>query len=229
MAVAWLVETSSETEYSEYPTMPEQAQWPLNNEGVWIDIRQPRPGTPGTVLFLDRDGVINRDTGYVGDPADVVLLPGAADLIATANQRNIPVAVITNQSGIARGLFSWDDFVAVMARIEELLKREKALLNAVLACPFHPDFTPEFGVRHAAWRKPGPLMIQTAADALNANLSSSWMVGDSPTDMEAAFDSGLAGGLFVGDDASAELPAGTRLATSLAALDDALRSVLVGS
>jgi len=202
--------------------------WPLNGEGIWVDIRRPTSIAPRPVLFLDRDGVINRDTGYVGDPVDVELMPGAAQLIAYANRCGVPVAVITNQSGIARELFGWEDFAAVMACLEKLLEEQAASLDAIMACPFHPDFTAGYGARHADWRKPGSRMIRTAAEALNADLTKSWIVGDAVTDIQAGADAGLAGGLFVGTEIPADLPSETRSTLSLAALHGDLRTVLVG-
>jgi len=115
--------------------------WPLNGDGIWVDIRQPASIAPRPVLFLDRDGVINRDTGYVGDPVDVELMPGAAQLIAYANRCGVPVAVITNQSGIARELFGWEDFAAVMGWLGELLGGPAAAVEANKAGPVSPGFT----------------------------------------------------------------------------------------
>jgi D-glycero-D-manno-heptose 1,7-bisphosphate phosphatase len=149
----------------------EEHIWPLNGDGVWIELRHLPLATPGPVLFLDRDGVINEDRHYVGDPAEVALMPGAAELIEEANNENIPVAVITNQSGIDRGKFGWRDFAAVTERIDELLALQGARIDAVAACPFHPDFTTDFSVRCAEWRKPGPRMIEEIATGLNSSPS----------------------------------------------------------
>jgi D-glycero-D-manno-heptose 1,7-bisphosphate phosphatase len=176
----------------------EEHIWPLNGDGVWIELRHLPLATPGPVLFLDRDGVINEDRHYVGDPAEVALMPGAAELIEEANNENIPVAVITNQSGIDRGKFGWQDFAVVTERIDELLALQGARIDAVAACPFHPDFTTDFSVRCAEWRKPGPRMIEEIATELNADRARSWMIGDSMSDMEASEAAGLAGGILIG-------------------------------
>ena len=112
--------------------------------------------------------------------------------------------------------------------LEKLLEEQAASLDAIMACPFHPDFTAGYGARHADWRKPGSRMIRTAAEALNADLTKSWIVGDAVTDIQAGADAGLAGGLFVGTEIPADLPSETRSTLSLAALHSDLRTVLVG-
>ena len=127
-------------------------------------------------------------------------MQGAAELIEEANSENIPVAVITNQSGIDRGMFGWRDFAGVTERIDALLAVKGAVIDAVAACPFHPDFTSDFSARHAEWRKPAPRMIEAIATGLNADRARSWMIGNSGSDMEAAEAAGLAGGILIGGD-----------------------------
>ncbi|NQU72688.1 MAG: HAD-IIIA family hydrolase, partial [Rhodospirillales bacterium] len=145
----------------------------ITDDGIWLSLTGQPAKSPAPALFLDRDGVIIEDTGYVGDPADVRLMPFAAGMIRRANQAGIPVVIVTNQSGIARDLFGWDDFAAVQSRITELLNRDGARLDAVAACPFHPDFTQGYDNRHAAWRKPGPRMLTILAESLNLALGRS--------------------------------------------------------
>src|SRR4051812_39158946 len=89
--------------------------------------------------FLDRDGTIIRDANYVRDPLDVELLPGAVDAIRRLNDARVPVVVVTNQSGIARGLLDHDDYEAVRARIDSLLAEGGATITATYMCPHHPD------------------------------------------------------------------------------------------
>jgi D-glycero-D-manno-heptose 1,7-bisphosphate phosphatase len=91
--------------------------------------------------FLDRDGTIIEDASYVRDPADVVLLPGAADAIRRLNADGIAVMVITNQSGIARGYLDLDDYRLVKARLDELLAQQGARIDATYMCPHLPEIT----------------------------------------------------------------------------------------
>ena len=187
--------------------------WPITDDGIWLEVRAARARRPRPALFLDRDGVIIEDRDFVSDPAAVALLPGAARLIAAANRAGVPVAVVTNQSGIDRGLYGWDAFAAVEARIDERLAVGGAAIDARAACPFHPDFSPGFGPAQARWRKPGPGMIEALAKRLNVDLGRSWLVGDKPSDIEAAREASLAGAIRLprlhGDpDSTGPTPAG---------------------
>ncbi len=170
---------------------------PLTAEGIWLRITARPDGEPRPGLFLDRDGVIVEDVGYLRRAADVRLIPGAADIIRRANIAGLPVAVVTNQSGISRGRFGWDDFATVEDRIAALLAAEGAAVDAVAACPFHPSFTPDYGDSHARWRKPGPAMLTATAAALKLDLARCWMIGDKTSDIEAADNAGLAGAIWV--------------------------------
>ncbi len=92
------------------------------------------------MVFLDRDGTIIRDTEYLSRPDDVELLPGAADAIRALNDAAVPVVVVTNQSGIARGYLSVAEYEAVAKRLDELLAARGARIDATYYCPHHPDF-----------------------------------------------------------------------------------------
>ena len=152
-------------------------------------------------LFLDRDGVIIRDTGYPFDPATVALVPGITEVIKAANSANVPVLVVTNQSGIDRGLLGWNDFSAVEAGIADLLATAGVATGATAACPFHPNHTAGYDELHAQWRKPSPGMITALADRLNIDLPGSWLIGDQLRDLEAARNAGLVGGILATDQA----------------------------
>ena len=176
--------------------------WPIVAPGIWLEIRGrptvlPRPG-----LFLDRDGVIVADNGFLATPNDVELLPGAAELIAEANRCAVPVAVVTNQSGIARKLFGWAAFADVEREITRRLAAAGARLDAVLACPFHPEFTADYGDVESHWRKPGPGLVVAAARLLNIEIGTSWLVGDRTRDIEAARNAGLAGAILLSGEAA---------------------------
>jgi D-glycero-D-manno-heptose 1,7-bisphosphate phosphatase len=150
-------------------------------------------------VFLDRDGTIIEDTGYVADPAAVRLLPGAAGAIARLNQAGLPVIVVTNQSGIARGLFDEAGYAAIVRRLDELLAAAGARLDGRYHCPHHPDFT---GLCEC--RKPGLLLYRRAAADHGLDLARSWWVGDRLRDVLPA--ERLDGrGLLVGQPAADEL------------------------
>lgn len=129
-------------------------------------------------VFLDRDGTINHDSGYVSDPTRVVLLPTVGAAIRRLNERNIPVIVVTNQSGIARGLFTEAQYEQVRARLDDLLAATGASITATYMCPHHPDFTGP-----CECRKPGTLLFRRAAEEHGLDLAKSFYVGDRIRDL----------------------------------------------
>ncbi len=158
--------------------------------GIWIS--DPAPAKHrGPALFLDRDGVIVREVDYLSRAEDVGLETGAAELLHYARGRGFAIAVITNQSGIARGRFGWAEFEAVEAEIARQLSAQGLTLDLVVACAFHEDHTPDFTADHARWRKPGPAMLELAAERLGCDLAGSIMIGDKASDIEAARNAGL--------------------------------------
>ena len=166
--------------------------------GVWISLNSAvTSATPRPALFLDRDGVIVEEPGYLHRPEDVVMIPGAAEVISSANRAGVPVIVITNQAGIGRGYYGWDAFCAVENKIAENLRRQGAVLDAVIACPYHRDGVAPWNLPDHPARKPRPGMLLTAAHLLNVDLSQSWIVGDKMVDIEAGFAAGLRGGMQV--------------------------------
>lgn len=169
----------------------------VDDEDIWNQILRPapRPGRPG--LFLDRDGTVIEEAHFLCDPEGVRLIPGAAALIAQANRRDIPVIVVTNQSGIGRGYYGWTEFATVQARMLDDLAGHDADVDAVFACPHHHEGKPPFDQRHHPARKPGPGMLTRAAEALGLNLTASWIIGDHATDIEAGLNGGLAGAIHV--------------------------------
>jgi D-glycero-D-manno-heptose 1,7-bisphosphate phosphatase len=107
------------------------------------------------------------------------------------------VAVVTNQSGIGRGYYSWDDLCAVLERMQALLAEGGAHVDAVFACPHHPDARPPFAHADHPGRKPNPGMLERAATALQIDLACSWLVGDTLSDAQAGLAAGLAGTVHV--------------------------------
>lgn len=178
----------------------------VTDAGLWEEIVSPvAADLPVPALFLDRDGVIVEEIGYLKRPEDVQLIDGAAALIAKANRRGLPVVIVSNQSGVGRGYFAWSDFAAVQARILDAIAADGALVNAVFACPHHPDAVPPYRHPDHPARKPGPAMLLRAAALLPIDLARSWIVGDRASDLAAGCNAGLAGGLLIasgyGDDA----------------------------
>jgi D,D-heptose 1,7-bisphosphate phosphatase len=140
-------------------------------------------------VFLDRDGTINEDPGYLGDPEKVKLFPGTGKALSLLKTRlNFKLIVISNQSGIARGLISEEDVDAVNSRINELLKTDKVSIDAFYYCPGHPDFSTE---GEADCRKPSPCLVYKASRDLNIELSRSYFIGDSPADILCGKNAGL--------------------------------------
>jgi D-glycero-D-manno-heptose 1,7-bisphosphate phosphatase len=136
-------------------------------------------------FFLDRDGTLNEEVDYLSDPEQLVLIPGAAAAVARLNALGVPVVVITNQSGIGRGKYGWQDFEAVMNRMDSLLARENARIDAVYASPHHEQALGGYAVADHPDRKPNPGMLLRAAEEHGLDLSRSWMVGDKALDLEA--------------------------------------------
>ncbi len=168
----------------------------LDGHGLWRSLA-PHACRGGAALFLDRDGVIVEETGYLGKVEDVALIPGAAATIAAANRLGIPVVVVTNQAGIGRGYYGWADFAAVQQAIAEALAEQGARLDAVYACAFHPMGQGIYAHPDHPDRKPRPGMLLRAAADLSLDLSRSWLVGDKAIDIETARTAGTAGALLV--------------------------------
>ena len=148
-------------------------------------------------VFLDRDGTLVRDPGYLHDPAAVELLPGVAAGLGELARAGWSLVVVSNQSGMARGLYGPDAFAAVQARIGELLAPNGVRFAGAYFCPHHPDITGPCDCR-----KPGVALFEQAARELGLGLADSWMVGDRLSDAQPALALG-GHGLVI---ASAEEP-----------------------
>jgi D-glycero-D-manno-heptose 1,7-bisphosphate phosphatase len=139
----------------------------------------------GKAVFLDRDNTVMEDPGYVSDPKVVKLLPGVELALKSLSQCGYKLVVVTNQSGIARGLLTEQTLDKIHAELRRQLSQRGAHLDAIYYCPFHPEGTIEEYARESDLRKPQPGMLQLAAKELDIDLSQSWMVGDSARDIEA--------------------------------------------
>jgi D-glycero-D-manno-heptose 1,7-bisphosphate phosphatase len=128
--------------------------------------------------FLDRDGTVVRDAHYLADPEQVELIPGAAEAIRRLGAAGLAVVMVTNQSGIARGLYDEAGYEAVARRLEELLHAAGASVDATYHCPHHPDFSGPCDCR-----KPGSGLYRRAARDHRLDLAGSYYVGDKLTDV----------------------------------------------
>jgi len=141
-------------------------------------------------LFLDRDGVVNHEIGYLYRPADVRWVEGIVPLCQTAQSLGYKLVVVTNQSGIARGLYTQQDFDILMQFMRSELSRQNITLDAIYHCPYHPEGIGEYRREHED-RKPGPGMLLRAARDLSLDLSQSILIGDRCSDIAAANAAGL--------------------------------------
>jgi D-glycero-D-manno-heptose 1,7-bisphosphate phosphatase len=174
-------------------------------------------------VFLDRDGTVVEERDYLADPAEVRLLPGAAAAIRRLGAAGYAVVLVTNQSGIARGLYRLEDYAAVQARVERLLAEAGAPVDATYYCPHHPDFTGPCDCR-----KPGPGMYLAAARDLSLAPDLSWFVGDKVTDVQPAFRLGGRGILVrtgYGREAEGDAPAGVAVVDDLGAAAELILSL----
>jgi len=170
----------------------------LIEPGLWCEIRRPASSrTARPALFLDRDGVLNADSGYLGDVGDITMQFDALDLITAANETGHAVVIVTNQSGIGRGYYSWQDFAAVNSHIVDAIEARGGVIDAVLACGYHAKGEGALGVADHPWRKPGPGMLLAAAEHLSIDLPASVMIGDKVSDMLAAANAGLKKGVLI--------------------------------
>jgi heptosyltransferase-2 len=130
-------------------------------------------------VFLDRDGTLNYDPGYLKIAADLKLLAGVGPALARLKRAGAKLVVVTNQSGVGRGIFTLKDLEAIHARLEGLLEQEDVALDAIYFCPHHPDD----GCR---CRKPNVGMVERAASELHLDLRRSYLIGDHARDIQLA-------------------------------------------
>ena len=147
----------------------------------------------GKAIFLDRDGTINEEVGYLDSLEKLVLYPQAFTAMRMINQSGFKAVVVTNQSGVARGYFTEELVVLVHARIQDLMRENDASIDAFFYCPHHPDAGGELYRKPCSCRKPEAGMFLQAAGVLNIDLGQSFMIGDTMRDMEAALRAGMRG------------------------------------
>jgi D-glycero-D-manno-heptose 1,7-bisphosphate phosphatase len=142
---------------------------------------------PRPAIFFDRDNTLMVNDGYLSNPDHVHLIAGAPDAIARGRALGFAIVTVSNQSGVARGLFTEDSVRAVDARMDELLRQTNpnAIIDHHEFCPFHPEGTVERYRQENDCRKPRPGMLLSAARLLDLDLPKSWLIGDAPRDIEA--------------------------------------------
>jgi histidinol-phosphate phosphatase family protein len=165
-----------------------------------------------SAVFLDRDGTIIEDAHYLSKPEQVKLIEGAADAIARINAVMVPVIVVTNQSGIGRGMFTREDHDLVTQRVNELLEGRGARIDATYVCPHNPE-------ERCECRKPGLLLFRKAAEEHGIDLAHALYAGDKMRDIEPAIALGGHGVLIPSPETSstdrAEAERRARVAPSL--------------
>ena len=144
-------------------------------------------------VFVDRDGVISEEVGYISDVEHFRLIPKSAEAVKLINQRGLKIIVITNQSGVARGYFSEEVLGHINRKMEQLLSDQGALLDGIYYCPHHPEGTVEAYRVECDCRKPATGLLIQASQEHAIDLSSSYLVGDKRTDIECAHRAGAKG------------------------------------
>jgi D-glycero-D-manno-heptose 1,7-bisphosphate phosphatase len=205
----WALSRDTLDPASQAACLPAAGSLPVTRQtGFLADIRTPE-GRHASIhnirailhrpaLFLDRDGVLNQDHGYVGRRAQWDWTPGALDAVKLATDNGWHVFVVTNQSGVARGLYTEADVKTLMAWMEDEVRRHGGTIDDTRYCPFHPDGTVPAYRRDSDWRKPGPGMILNLITDWELNPQHCVLIGDQDTDMTAAAAARIAGTMFDG-------------------------------
>lgn len=152
----------------------------------------------GTAVFLDRDGTLNHDTGYVTSPEQLVLFPGVPEAIARLNRLGVMVLLVTNQSAIGRGMMTIEGLESIHERLAELICPYGARIDGIFFCPHHPQ-------EGCGCRKPKAGLIHQAVTRFALDVSQCYLVGDKRSDLEAARTASVPGVLVMTSSYSADV------------------------
>ena len=144
-------------------------------------------------LFLDRDGVINVDHGYVSEIENFEFTDGIFDVLKKYQKLGYLLIVVTNQSGIGRGYYTIEDFHSVTTHKLKELKKEGIIIDEVYHCPHNPD-------SNCGCRKPSPSMLLHAKEMYDIDMDASWMIGDKKTDIDAGHNAGVKNTILISPD-----------------------------
>jgi D-glycero-D-manno-heptose 1,7-bisphosphate phosphatase len=185
------------------------------SEGLFIDIGLPddfaraQKLVPNIVrrpaVFFDRDGVLNEDTGYIHHHEQFTWIPGAREAVRWANDHGYYTFVVTNQAGVAHGYYEEEHIRQLHDWMRRELSAAGAHIDAFEYSPFHPDGKVAKYARHSELRKPAPGMLKKLMADWPVDVSRSLMIGDRPTDLEAAAAAGVRGHFFTGGNLLATL------------------------
>ncbi len=142
-------------------------------------------------IFLDRDGVINKDIGYLKSPDQLIILPGVIEALIKLKEAGFLLIIVTNQSGIAKGFFYEDDLIKVHEALLAIFKKNNVYIDDIFYCPHHKDGTVEPYNISCNCRKPDTKMIKNSVIKYNIDLRKSYLVGDKDTDIQLAINAGL--------------------------------------
>ena len=185
------------------PEPPSRRASRVDSEAVAVSSASPAPratrlaSLKGVTVFLDRDGTLNHEVSYIRNPEELQMIAGAADSVARLNRAGARVVLITNQSGIGRGMFTPEVLEATHSRLRELLAASGAQLDAIYFCPHHPD-------DGCLCRKPGTLMVERAQRDLGLDLARAYVIGDQSRDVELGHRTGMKAVLVKTGPTSAE-------------------------